>query len=116
VSTDAVRAMVEDFETKVPLFQDYVDKVGDLVAELLDENDIKVHSIESRVKDKQSLESKLLRPGSNYSALDHVTDLCGVRIITHFADDVYEIAQVIESEFSIDESNSVDKNVQLDPD
>jgi len=119
VSTDSVQAMVQDFETKLPLFEGYVDKMKELVAELLEENNIKVHSIESRVKERPSLERKLRRSGANYSELIHVTDKCGVRIITHYADDVYdvyEVAKVIESEFAIDLANSVDKNLQLDPD
>lgn len=65
MSTDSVQAMVQDFETKVPLFEGYVDKMKELVAELLEENNIKVHSIESRVKERPSLERKLRRSGAN---------------------------------------------------
>jgi len=44
VSTDSVQAMVQDFETKLPLFEGYVDKMKELVAELLEENCFKYES------------------------------------------------------------------------
>ena len=116
MSTDNLHTIVESFETKLPLFEDFVDKMEALITVLLEENNIKVHSITSRVKEKSSLERKLRRSDANYSALEHITDICGVRVITYYADDVYAVAKVLESEFSIDSANTVDKNVQLDPD
>jgi putative GTP pyrophosphokinase len=51
-----------------------------------------------------------------YIALDDVTDLVGVRIITYFLDDVDRVADLIEAEFSIDEVNSVDRRATIEPD
>jgi putative GTP pyrophosphokinase len=42
--------------------------------------------------------------------------MLGVRIITYFRDEVDAVARVIEHEFTIDEANSVDKRMALDPD
>jgi hypothetical protein len=41
--------------------------------------------------------------------------VCGVRIITHFADDVDRVAKVVEAEFVIDRVNSIDKRATMDP-
>ena len=45
-----------------------------------------------------------------------MTDITGVRVITYFADQVDEIAKVMEGEFNIDIKNSIDKRDILDPD
>jgi hypothetical protein len=59
---------------------------------------------------------KIGQPGKEYQSLSDITDLVGVRIITHYADEVEQIARVIESEFTIDGENSGDKGKVLDPD
>ena len=61
-------------------------------------------------------EEKLESADRDYGALSDVTDVCGVRITTYFADDVDRIADMIECEFNVDVENSVDKSAQLDPD
>lgn len=38
-----------------------------------------------------------------------------MRIITYFSEDVDKIASIIQSEFEVDEHNSVDKRIKLDP-
>jgi putative GTP pyrophosphokinase len=48
--------------------------------------------------------------------LDEVTDIVGIRVITHFEDEVDRIGSLIEREFAIDRVNSVDKRKALDPD
>lgn len=48
-------------------------------------------------------------------ALEDITDLAGIRIITYFADQVDLIASFVEEEFEVDRSNSVDKRELIDP-
>lgn len=73
------------------------------------------HSISFRCKTRESLERKIDIKQS-YESLEDITDLAGVRIITHFADDVDVVASMVESEFKIDKVNSIDKRASLDPD
>ena len=75
-----------------------------------------VHSVTGRTKDEESLRKKLSRPGEKYATLSDVTDICGVRIVTYFAEEVDKVAALIEKEFDIDRRNSVDKRKALDPD
>jgi len=61
------------------------------------------------VKTKAKLEKKYLDPTKNYSQLDDITDLAGLRVITYYEDELDLVAQVLEREFNIDRKDSVDK-------
>ena len=80
-----------------------------LVNSLLEQKNIRVHQVQTRVKDRSSLEGKVLRKGKKYEALSDITDIVGVRIITYFDDEVDKIAAMVEEEFLVDHENSVDK-------
>lgn len=86
-----------------------------LMEQLLASAGVRVHSISCRPKNQDSLREKLARPGKDYECLEDVTDLAGVRIIAYMKDDVDVIADIIESQFQIDEENSVDKREAEDP-
>ena len=45
-----------------------------------------------------------------------ITDICGIRLITFFEDEVDAVGAVIKREFTIDQRNSTDKRSLLDPD
>jgi len=74
-----------------------------------------IHSITHRVKDRESLRRKLLRPDKIYRGLRDVTDLVGVRIVTYFDDATFEVARIVERAFRIDLDNSLDKRRLLAP-
>jgi len=103
------------YEAAVANLKEFGQSLESLIAILLNQEGVRVHSVTSRVKDKASTLRKLQRPDKERD-LATLTDLLGVRIITYFRDDVDAVARVIEQEFSIDEENSVDKRVVLDPD
>lgn len=109
-------SIMEEYERQYPVYAAFTEKVSALVAELLRENGIPVHSVTSRVKGKARLIEKLLGSKGKYLKLSDITDVCGIRIITYYADDVDGVATVIENEFDVDEVNSVDKRALLDPD
>lgn len=100
---------------------DYVSfskKFESIISDFLGFEELVVHSIGSRCKTLDSLELKAkekAEKGTPYSSLDEVTDLAGVRIITHFSSDLDEIADLVEREFDVDFINSVDKREYQDP-
>jgi putative GTP pyrophosphokinase len=113
---DVVGEILREYDDQFPVYNAFTDKVNGLVGELLKDGGLRVHSITSRLKAKDTLRDKLSRAEEDYSKLSDVTDICGLRIITYFADEVDAVARVIEQEFEIDAANSVDKRVLLDPD
>lgn len=97
-------------------YRDLSESVAALLQRILAQAGIQVHSITHRTKDRESLNGKLSRSDKQYSTLEEITDLAGVRIITYFASDVDKVASIVEREFKIDEENSIDKRTTLDPD
>lgn len=80
-----------------------------LISSLLEQKNIRVHQVQTRVKNRSSLENKIIRKSEKYKVLNDITDIVGVRVITYFDDEVDLIATMIEEEFVIDQENSVDK-------
>lgn len=107
--------LIADYDTKRELYNSFAKTVSDLIERLMASRKISHHSISFRCKTKESLEKKIDIKQS-YEFLEEITDLAGVRIITHFSDDVDVVATLIESEFKVDELNSIDKRAVLDPD
>lgn len=78
-----------------------------LIKELINKSNIKTHTVSSRTKKIDSIIEKIERKG--YKNSSQLTDICGIRIITYFTEDIERIASLIENEFQIDIINSVDK-------
>lgn len=91
-------------------------KMEDVCKEIARDADVRALSVTSRLKERGSLSDKLQRTDKNYSNLEDVTDIAGVRITTYFADDVDKIAACIAREFDVDWDNSTNKKEVLDPD
>jgi putative GTP pyrophosphokinase len=112
-TTDAILAQFDEGES---LYSDFAQKLFTLISAILGEQGVKVHSVTFRPKRRESLLKKLSKPGMSYVRLSDITDIAGIRITTFFEDDVDRVATLIESEFAIDWTNSVDKRAALDPD
>lgn len=108
--------IIKEYMEKKPCYEGLNKKLQDLIKDLLDKCDIRIHSIEARIKSQDNLEREIKKPDNNYKNLNEITDISGIRIITYFEDDVDEVADIIKKEFQIDEANSVDKRKLLDPD
>lgn len=106
---------LEDYDVKREIYSAFSKTVADLLDRLMVAKKISYHSISFRCKTRESLERKI-DIKQNYSVLEDITDLAGVRVITHFSDDVDVAASMVESEFKIDKINSIDKRAALDPD
>lgn len=109
-------SILNEYDTQVPLYKIFCDRLANLIIEILDDQKINYHSVTSRVKQKYNLSKKLQKSTGKYTSLADVTDIAGIRVITYFEDDVDKIAQIIQEEFSVDIKNSIDKRALLDPD
>lgn len=107
--------LVKEYEGARDRYVSFARTIDNLLVRLLASEGISVHSIDHRCKTINSFRGKLERKNS-YCELVQITDLAGVRLITHYEDDVDRIAKIIESEFSVDEENSIDKRKAIDPD
>ncbi|NKW87065.1 GTP pyrophosphokinase family protein [Bacillus cereus] len=108
--------ILTEYKKQKDLHEEFCKEVQGLLKTILKQNQINCHSIDSRVKKENSLAAKVEKGGNKYSTLNDITDISGIRVITYFSDDVDKVARMIQNEFEIDESNSVDKRTILDPD
>lgn len=113
---DNLSPILEEYDREIGIYTDFKHKLEVLIQELLLQHGIHVHSITARVKERRSLQGKLARAGGKYTALQQITDIVGLRIITYYNDEVDAIAKLVEKEFELDPQNSVDKRKLLDPD
>lgn len=107
--------ILSEFDQKKSEYTSFAESLDSLLKKLLILEGVSIHSINFRLKDRLSLEKKISIKGP-YDSLDAITDVVGLRIITHFSDEVDVVAKLIEREFSIDKENSGDKKKLLDPD
>lgn len=114
--TKASLPVLDEYDRRIGEFREFGQKLHNLLSSILDNGRVATHSINYRVKQRQSLSSKIARPQSAYKSLSEITDIVGIRIITYFAEDVDSIASIIENEFAVDIDNSTDKRAALDPD
>ncbi len=59
-----------------------------------------IHNIQSRIKEKRSMEEKLKRLGFKdglSSARDNLQDIAGARVICYFVSDIYNMAGVLKN-------------------
>lgn len=104
-----MNSILEEYDNSKILLENLDRTLLNLINSLLERKNIRVHQVQTRVKDRKSLESKIIRKSKKYKVLNDITDIIGVRIITYFDDEVDQIATMIEEEFVIDQANSVDK-------
>jgi len=101
--------ILKQFDDANLLYASFGEKCKGILAELIKDNHISLHHITSRVKDRDSLSRKIDNKKGKYLDLSEITDVCGIRIITYLDSDVNKVAEIIEKEFKIDISNSIDK-------
>ena len=104
-----MNSILKEYDDSKILLENLDRTLLNLINSLLKQKNIRVHQVQTRVKDRESLENKIIRKNDKYESLSDITDIVGVRIITYFDDEVDQIATMIEEEFFIDEDNSVDK-------
>jgi len=113
---EPIESLVKQYDDEIDNYIAFTEKIKSLVAEILKENNLIVHSVTARAKDRDNFIRKISSAESKYLKLNDITDLSGIRIITYFEDEVDKVAEYISQQFEIDWDNSVDKRATLDPD
>ncbi len=112
-----VADVVETYRDLFPLYQQFGTKVGGLLEDLLTASNIKYQIVDVRAKTVESFAEKIQRDGKTYkNPLTEISDLAGVRLIFYYDDDVNRACELIDREFIIDHSQSIDKRQALAPD
>lgn len=104
------------FDLDKAVYEDLAHTAAALIDLTVRESGLQLHSVTSRCKERSSLELKLRKPDKDYAGIADITDIAGIRVTTYFGEDVDQVADIIEREFTVDRDNSVDKRSLLDPD
>lgn len=108
---------VKDYLAKYPLYESLSQRLKILLKDVADAANIDLHAIEARAKTPDSFASKITRPGKDYSdPLSEITDLCGIRAILYYQEDVDQLANAIKKHFDVSTTDSVDKKSELNQD
>lgn len=107
--------LLESYDHNKDIYDSYAMSLKSLLNTLIRDAGHSIHSLDSRVKTRTSLAEKIIKKGK-YECIEDITDIVGVRIITHYSDDVDQVAKIIEKEFIIDKENSIDKRITIEPD
>jgi len=98
--------IVSEYQNRYPLNKEFSERLKPLFSDLLIEHNVSFMQIESRVKSLPSFLDKVYRvlsAGREFSY--NCTDLIGVRLITYYMEDVYQIARLIEQKFKVHSQN-----------
>ncbi len=75
VKTQIMNNLCEEFELNISEYNDFKTKAELLIREILIQNNLSFHKIESRVKDSKKLDEKIQIKNNKYSQLNDITDL-----------------------------------------
>lgn len=103
--------IIKDFKNRQFTFAAYNQRLINLLTDLLKKEGIVIHQITGRTKDLDSLSKKIDKKSGKYVAVEDITDIVGLRVITYLENEVDTVAEIIRREFKVDEVNSIDKRV-----
>ena len=109
------RSIMDEFRKARPDYEVLQEIVVPMLEKGIKKSGLGVQGIESRIKRRSSLEEKLNRKRDKYDALDDITDILGLRVITFFTDDVDKVAKVVSEIFHVDKIHSVDQREVISP-
>jgi putative GTP pyrophosphokinase len=98
--------LLDQYKAARPLYENYTNKLTSLIKDLLSSHKIEYHLLESRTKDLNSFQEKIIRKHNKYSKLSEVTDLSGLRIIVYYPVDIDKAIFLFKEHFEIDTLNS----------
>lgn len=109
------RSIMDEFRKARPDYEVLQEIVVPMLEKGIKKSGLGVQGIESRIKRRSSLEEKLNRKRDKYDALEDITDILGLRVITFFTDDVDKVAKVVSEIFHVDKIHSVDQREVISP-
>jgi hypothetical protein len=93
-------AITKEFQGRRPTYISLAEEVKFVLESIISRNNIKIHGIETRVKEIESVLAKCRRKQIG-EPFEQVTDLVGCRVICLFRSDIGKLGALLEEEFSV---------------
>ena len=103
---------LDEYKSLEQTYDRFTKSLGELLTTILSGKRIP-HVLQMRTKKLDSLIRKMGSPDKAYERLDQITDLTGLRVLTYLLSDAERVREIIEEEFEVDWSNTVDKRKEL---
>ena len=117
IGNEKVFELISEYQNNYPIYEQFTNRLKLLFEKLLISNGISFLQIETRVKSLPSFLDKVYRLISTNKFLsNNFNDLVGIRLITYYNEDVYQIAALIEREFDVYSKNSEYESHNRSPD
>jgi ppGpp synthetase/RelA/SpoT-type nucleotidyltranferase len=98
----------EEYVSKAKIYEALEQEAKFIVSTILDENNIKIHLILSRIKNFESFFEKIERKQIK-DPYNEINDIVGLRVVCLFLSDIKQIGNKIKSSFEvIEEDNKID--------
>ncbi len=108
---------LEKYKALRPKIEAFSLRLKNLLIDIAELHALNIHVVEQRAKSVDSFNHKVSSPGKSYhDPLNEITDLCGLRVIFYYQEDVNKFCSAIYDEFDIDKANSVNKSDELNSD
>ncbi len=91
---------LESYPELKRLYQNLESNISGCLKQELDEKNISIFDVQSRIKDENSIENKIISKGYKDPAND-IEDFCGVRVICYYQEDISNICEIIKNNFEI---------------
>jgi putative GTP pyrophosphokinase len=105
-----LEAAVNAFRAKRPLHEELARQVATILEGVLKERGVEYHSVPYRAKSIDSYAAKAERYDDPSK---QIHDMAGVRVILYVESEARKAAELVRELFEIDDSNTVDKTVEL---
>ncbi len=106
---DKEKQIIIDYREKKDLFKKLERIALEKLEQIVKDCNVRIYTINHRIKEEDSLFGKLERKGDKYNSLFDITDILGLRLVCYFADEVDVLARRLEESFNIDWTESIDK-------
>lgn len=100
------------YPSRWPTLKEAAAELEAFIVDALRDHNFDLHLISARAKSFASILGKIRRKGYRDPAR-RLTDQLGVRVITYYASDVDRVAAVLRARLEVDETQSVDKRMDL---
>ena len=110
-----IETILREYDGNLKAYERLTQAVRGGLEQLLAEHGLGQVMITDRIKSRESLNAKLLRKHGKYQSADQVTDIVGFRLISFFADQVDQMAEILDKNFVVDKEKSIDKRELIDP-
>lgn len=110
-----IEEVIQWYGKNASLYKSLAQKVEEILRDNIKQNEIQVHSINSRGKDLNSYKNKAAQE-KYQNPIEEIKDLAGIRVITYLESEVRKISDIVESLFTIIPDDSMDQSKLLGSD